>query len=530
VHKWTFPFLFAFLNEFTERWVKYKRSQHRTKRNQILVVKWWNPDEETVIKVVILKDWKIIVSASLYRLLRSRSWVRQDFTELLNRDNRSRETQKQSLRIFLCWSSPLTATRGGTKWTFHRSTFLPLDRDNYSPAVFRLNKQLIRARLEQNPNRIFLFVLDRMFSIHRAPTLEHVFQSFPRSVPGYLHFNLGIRCPDDPFEAFQTAIAEDSIMSGFYVTPWARCVIQDNAVDGIVLDTTWTLMRECVTAFFMAVFCNVGIPIAFAWGPAETRELYKMFDGSFQNLFQINLSNFVLESEQPTALQSIGSEYQVKRHLICVGHFLTCLKTKKHSFEVENLGKARTREEFEILKSLCESNLANIEDDREISQYARFLGKAGLGIVDRYIVILGQNRWDRVSIRRRIETWTMPTMTNCQEAMNGHLNEGTTRRNPFCQSMFLLSSMTFHKTQSFRIHPLQNFNNTVKQSKRRAKYFLVNVMMRECEYFHISITHCNCSEIIFQTKMFKTQIPCSHQNALSLPQGDSEKTSLSEAA
>jgi hypothetical protein len=83
-----------------------------------------------------------------------------------------------------------------------------------------------------------------MFSIHRALTLEHTLQSFTRSVHGYLHFNLGIRRPGDPFEAFHPAIAEYSIMSGYYVTPWAGCGIQDNAIDGIVLDTPWTVMRE----------------------------------------------------------------------------------------------------------------------------------------------------------------------------------------------------------------------------------------------------------------------------------------------
>jgi hypothetical protein len=120
--------------------VKYKRSQHRTKRNQILVVKWWNPDGETIITVVILKDWKVIVSASLYGLLRSRSWVRQDVTEVTNRDNRKRETQKHLLRTFLRCSSPFPATRDGTNWIFQESTFVPLDRNDYSPAVFRLNK------------------------------------------------------------------------------------------------------------------------------------------------------------------------------------------------------------------------------------------------------------------------------------------------------------------------------------------------------------------------------------------------------
>jgi hypothetical protein len=529
-HKWTFPFLFAFLNEFAEPWVKYKRSQHRSKRNQILVLKWWNPDEEAIIKVMILKEWKIIVYANLYGLLRSQSWIRQDFTELTNHDDRNRETQKRILRTFLRWSLHFETTRDGTNWIFQQSSFVPLDRNDYSPLVLRLTKQLIRARLPQDPNTVFLFVLDRMFSIHRTPTPAHTFQSFARSVPGYLHFNLIIRRPGDQFEPFHSEVADYSIVSGYYLTPWAKSIIQDNPIDGIVLDTTWTVMREYVTALLMAVFYNVGIPIAFAWGPAETRELYEMFYGGFQKLFQINLSDFVLESDQGSALQSIAGEYHVKRHLLCLRHFLASLKTKKHSFEVGNLVKARTREEFELLKALYDLDLANIEDDREISQYARLLGKAGLGIVDRSIVILDQDRWNQVSIWRRVETWNMPTTTNCQEAMNGHLNERTTRRNPFWQSMFLLSSMMFHKTQSFRIHALQNFNNTVKRVKRRAKHVPENVMMRECEYFQTSIEHCNCSETILEAKMFRTQIPCSHQTALLLRQGNSVKTNLSETA
>jgi hypothetical protein len=137
---------------------------------------------------------------------------------------------------------------------------------------------------------------------------------------------------------------------------------------------------------------------------------------------------------------------------------------------VANLVKARTSQESEILKSFYDSNCGGTEDDPEKSQYARLLGMAGLGIADPSIVIQDANLWDHVSIWRGIETWTMPT-TNREESMNGHLDESTARPNPFWRSMFLLAAMIFRKIRSFRVHALQDFDNEVERSKRRAKKF-----------------------------------------------------------
>jgi hypothetical protein len=45
-----------------------------------------------------------------------------------------------------------------------------------------------------------------------------------------------------------------------------------------------------VTAIIMAVYCNVGIPLAFAFGVAETKELYEQLYTAFTRLFGIDLS------------------------------------------------------------------------------------------------------------------------------------------------------------------------------------------------------------------------------------------------
>jgi hypothetical protein len=224
-------------------------------------------------------------------------------------------------------------------------------------------------------------------------------------------------------------------------------------------------MNQYVTALLMAVFYTVALLIAFAWGPSEKREPYEIFYTSFRGFFRIDLPPYVLESDQDAAIRFIAGDHQVQRHLICLRHFVASLKTENQSFGVGNLVKARTRQEFELVKSFYDSDLARTEDGRERSSYARLLKKAGLRIAGHSIVIEDADRWDQVSMWRRIETWTMPKTTNCEESMNDHLNEDTARRNPFWRSVFFLAAMTFHKTQSFRSDALQNFKNMVKRSK-----------------------------------------------------------------
>jgi hypothetical protein len=45
-------------------------------------------------------------------------------------------------------------------------------------------------------------------------------------------------------------------------------------MDGLMLDTTWEIIRKDVTTIIMAVCRNVGFPLGFAFGAAETVQLY----------------------------------------------------------------------------------------------------------------------------------------------------------------------------------------------------------------------------------------------------------------
>jgi hypothetical protein len=89
------------------------------------------------------------------------------------------------------------------------------------------------------------------------------------------------------------------------------------------------------------------------------------------------------------------------------------------------------RQEFELVKSLYDSDLARIEDACARSSSASLLKKVGLGIAGHSIVIQDTDRWEQASMWRSIETWPIQTTTICDDSMNGHLSEDTPKLNPF---------------------------------------------------------------------------------------------------
>jgi hypothetical protein len=156
------------------------------------------------------------------------------------------------------------------------------------------------------------------------------------------------------------------------------------------------------------------------------------------------------------------------------------------------------------------------------------LNKAELGIENDSIVIIHRDRSKQGSIWQRAEAWNMPATTNSVESMNGQMNEKTPKRNSFWRSMFSIVGMMFQKTQLFRQHTLQNFNDALKPARKRTRRGPIDIMTAECQYFTSSAEKCEYSDTRLQSKMFRVQIPCSHQFALRYRDGIASKPDLSE--
>jgi hypothetical protein len=136
----------------------------------------------------------------------------------------------------------------------------------------------------------FVFALHASFAIeklHRSGVLTEM--TFRSTVPGYLHLETSKQVHGDNFETVLRDSETYSILGGWYLSPWSRSILEDNAIDGLILDTTWHVLRQYVTALIMAVYCKVGVPLGFSFGVAETVELYQQQYTSFAEVFAIDL-------------------------------------------------------------------------------------------------------------------------------------------------------------------------------------------------------------------------------------------------
>jgi hypothetical protein len=70
----------------------------------------------------------------------------------------------------------------------------------------------------------------------------------------------------------------------------------ENQIAGLMLDTTWNVMRLDVTAIRVAISRNTAIPWGFAFDAAETVELDEQFDDIFLE-HEVNLSEFIFETD-----------------------------------------------------------------------------------------------------------------------------------------------------------------------------------------------------------------------------------------
>jgi hypothetical protein len=75
-----------------------------------------------------------------------------------------------------------------------------------------------------------------------------------------------------------------SIMRGVYIHPEAASLLKLNDVQGLMMDTTWSVMQDYVTSILIAVRNNTVIPFASSFGPTESHQLYDQFHRTFKEM------------------------------------------------------------------------------------------------------------------------------------------------------------------------------------------------------------------------------------------------------
>jgi hypothetical protein len=269
------------------------------------------------------------------------------------------------------------------------------------------------------------------------------------------------------------------------------------------------------------VIGNVGIPIALSFGPVEDTELYEMFYTILRELFGFDLSTYIIESDQGSALRAICRKYQ-NSHLACLRHLLVALGRGPFAFEIGNLVRCRSQTDFNRTKELYENLFSSVAETNQ-SALDKALRKVGLAMRNGVIIVENEERWHEVSMLERVET-AMPTTTNSLESSHGHLNEKTPRRNTFWKSLARIICTMLTKSTNFWSCVHHNFADEVRESFGRFLKMDPMVLRQEINWYRTSRTACNCGETIHLSKIYGIQMPCSHQYGLGVEKPQAPQT------
>jgi hypothetical protein len=324
-----------------------------------------------------------------------------------------------------------------------------------------------------------------------------------------------------------------SIMSGSYVHPPALSLLENNAFGGLMIDTTWAIMRDCVTSILVAILYNTVVHLGFAFGPSESMGLYESFETHFRDL-GIGLGRYSVLRDQGTALRDFCTRHQV-RQFLCLRHFLADLTDCEFSVSVADLVPSRTVDEFERMCILFQPKLQTLLADSEtlLARASAQFTKAGLGLtLTGAIRIDRAERWEQISQSIRME-YRIPPTTNALESIHGHLNERTPRHHDFWPSLIQeqLESNTFLSPSRITFTtPAAELNSglrwSVKPNSRNKPALMALVpstalerrpfISRGCSVsqFHVAIS---CSAVLlaqrcnqFPNSPSRTLLPSSH--------------------
>jgi hypothetical protein len=433
-------------------------------------------------------------------------------------DSRHRATKNPQTRLH-CTFEGQFPQRESSSWIWRNDLLLLHDWRDFSwPMRYFVQKLPLQLLLGFE---IFPFeqLLMSLRVLQKVPAPSHSQVDF-LALPGLLGLNLSEPSSRDKrLQSFTHSDHEWSILSGYWVSPFAESILRDHEIDGLIMDTTFRVMSRYYTAILVAVIHNVGVPLAISFGPRETVELYDTFYQVFNAEFGVDLRQYILESDQGSALKAVGALHP--RHLFCLRHVLKSLHAKncgRFASLVGNLISARSQKELKVLLKVYADDFATVyrEGGEEANKLTRCLKKVGLFYRNGTLLPTDADatRWKQVSMLERLDT-NMPTTSNTIESLNGRLNGKTPRFNCFWGSLHRLREAIIHKTDRFHSCLWHNMGYEKRKATRRFENLPPNRMTRELAFFHTGGPEgCLCGETAFARTLYRADFFCSHRLAL----------------
>jgi hypothetical protein len=222
-------------------------------------------------------------------------------------------------------------TKEATSSIIKGLALLCYERKELSGSLKYFVRALVRNGVPQTRDFRFLHEIHMEIALKKKVKDITTLEEFQSMAPGYLRLTVSAWRQQDHghFEAITWEMARCSILKGCYVTPFAYSLFRDHAnlVSGLPMDTTWRIIQLHVALILTIGIGNVGIPVALSSGPIKDTALSNTFYLRFRSLFNLDLSTYILESDQGSAFHAICSKYH-NRHLACLRHLLVSLGRK----------------------------------------------------------------------------------------------------------------------------------------------------------------------------------------------------------
>ena len=331
----------------------------------------------------------------------------------------------------------------GSKVLLNNKSMLYNSKYDFSKIFHYFIKRLIFNGLPHNEDTQMIYKYYENFCVINHLNIFSIESLEKQDMKGYFKFFIKKRGNQKRLAKLVINDTKYSICSGVFVMPMARSLFEQNQeleIDGFIMDTTWSIMENYVTAILMASFLNTSLPLAFCFGNSENKILYRNLLITVQEQLNIDFAGKIMESDQGKSLLTVCEEFHMI-HLACFKHLLNSLKNFDFSYEVIQLVRCESEFEFINCKNFFAQKFIEICHTNE-EQYEKInlaLEKVGLLFIDNQIIIDNEKRWGEVSMVERC-FYHMPSTTNTLEATHGHLNKRTPRRNTFFQSIFRIFS------------------------------------------------------------------------------------------
>ena len=335
--------------------------------------------------------------------------------------------------------------------------------------------------------------------------------------------NNGVNCyikiqiqPKVTEKRIQRYVFEDKeyhIISGTFILPQAKSLLENQniIIDGFLLDTTWRIMPYYVTSILTACFMNTSLPIAYAFGHGETKDLYSFLLKTVESQINVKFKGKVFESDQGPSLKSLFKEWGII-HLCCIRHFFHNLKKFDYFYEMKNIINCATQFEYFNCINIFSMHLSEIVDKKpiELTNINKSFKKIGFKFYNRRLELSDPEKWSQITMLNRVH-YHMPTTTNSLESTHGHMNHRTPRRNTFYSSIYRIYNELTAKYSNLADRILHNYNYLKNKSLKKAHLIKSEDLISMCAHYKTTSETCLCSENKVESSNYKLDLPCFHR-------------------